>query len=460
MALLAVAGVAVIAAVVVVSGGGSGGGNSAGTTVDAPAESTESGDGSPLVAGLQQKVNSVSELVITRRGLSLTLHKVGDTWRVKDKGDYPAKPESVRAVVLGIADMRKLEPKTSRPEMYAKIGVEEVDAPATPSPSPSGEQTATSQAIQVTLKEAGGGVLGDVIIGNRKPAMNTSQAGVFARVKGQAESWLCRGNIEVPREALAWMDTKFANIDKARVQSVKVTPTEGAITEVVRGASSEPFKLLNIPAGKELKEKGAPDGLGSILTQTTFSDVGTAESVDFGVSIAEASPRVIELKTFEGLTVTIKSVKKEGKVWWKLNASLDESAAKEHAAKTPVPSKPDESKPDESKPDGNKPGEGTPETTMPTSEQIDAAVAKLKQEAADLNASWSAFAFSPQDYKVRHAGMNFSELLQDPPPPGEERNSEGMPGMPPNMPPGMMPSGPGGPVMPGGLPPGMVPPKK
>ena len=400
IALIALAGLAVAAAIWTTRSAQPGSSETSGAASSGSAGGGVE-PGRAFVPGLESKVNSVAEIVITRPELAFTVHKVADRWRLKEKGDYPVKAETVRQVVLGLSELRELEPKTTRPEMYSKIGVDDPKAPA-----PDAKDVAMPQSTRVTLKDAGGATLADVIVGNRKPGATPATSSVFVRRNGEAQSWQCQGNLDVPRDQLAWLETQFANIDRARVQSVRVTPSDSAdgMIDVSRASTSEAFKLANMPAGKELKDPGAPESIAGALTFATFVDVASASTVDFGA--ADGMARTFELRTFDGLLVRASSIVKDGKTWWKLAASMDEDAARAQASKTPDANKPDANKPEGSKPEGS----------APTAEQIDAGVAKIKKEVEELNGKWSAYAFAPQDFKSRALNTTLGELVKDPAP--------------------------------------------
>lgn len=418
IALIALAGLAVVAALWATNSGSK---TASPTAPTADGTSTSPGGGRRFLPSLESKINSVGEIVVKRAAFEFTVHKVGDTWRLKDRGDYPVKPEVVREVVIGLAELREMEPKTSRPEMYSKIGVDDPVAPP-----PDSKDQAVPQSTLLTLKDPSGAVLAELIVGNRKPGASEESSSVFVRRKGEAQSWQCQGNLDVPQDQLAWLDTQFANIDRARVRSVRVTPTgsaDGSI-EVSRATSKDPFKLMNMPEGKELKEPGSPESIAGALTYATFLDVAAASTVDFVAT--DASARTFELRTFDGLIVNASSIVKDAKTWWKLAASADEAVARTFASQPPDASKPDENK--------------------PTQEQIDGAVTKVKNEVTTLNAKWSGYAFAPQEFKAKPLNTSLQEMVKDPASATTPEKPEGAAArpVPPMRPPGMsLPAAPG-----------------
>ena len=77
----------------------------------------------------------------------------GDGWFVAEKGNYPAAAGKVRQIVLGMADLALVEPKT-RP-IHPRL---EVDDPG------------KGKSTLVTLKDKAGTPLAELIIGNATTA--------------------------------------------------------------------------------------------------------------------------------------------------------------------------------------------------------------------------------------------------------------------------------------------------
>ena len=80
--------------------------------------------------GLATRLGDVSSVAIKRNALSLTFVRDGDNWLVAEKGNYRAAAGKVRQIVLAMADLLLVEPKTQQAEFYPRLDVE--DAPVEP----------------------------------------------------------------------------------------------------------------------------------------------------------------------------------------------------------------------------------------------------------------------------------------------------------------------------------------
>src|SRR5688572_19646263 len=110
----------------------------AGATVAAAAVALRSGGGShaeeaaakdKLLPDFAAVRNDVATIRVQRADGGYTLRRVGDTWTIEDKGGYPVQFDQVRKLVNALAEATLVEQKTGEPARYAKLGVEDFDAP-------------------------------------------------------------------------------------------------------------------------------------------------------------------------------------------------------------------------------------------------------------------------------------------------------------------------------------------
>jgi hypothetical protein len=429
LGLLAVAGVAVA---IVASRGGSGGGAAPEGGSDSTSKSSPAGKaGAPVFPDLVSHTADVSQIIVKRAPLEINIKKDGDVWRVAEKAGYPAKIDTVRSVVVGLSQLIREEEKTSRPEQYSKLGVED----PTPPPPDAADKNVPQSAL-ITLKDDAGKTIAAAILGNPK----YSQAGLggnsgqqmFLRPAGEKAAWLVSGNVDVPREPVGWMETKFADIKRDRIKSFVITQPDSSVVNIGRDKQADTFSVQNIPAGRELKDIGVGESLASTLTGLAFQDVAAASFVQPPPAPADPNapalasdlrpgPTIV-VRTFDGLVVTVKSVSKEGKAWWTLSAGIDGTLA------VPPPPPPPPA------------ADGTP--APPPAAPAVGTLEALQKEASELNTAWAPYAFAPVDWKVRSINSTMADLLKDPnaaaPAPGA--------GAPPGLPPGMQMPPAGAPV--------------
>src|SRR5438552_15445895 len=109
--------------------------------------------GAAALPALAGKLGEVASVGLKRSGLELTFVRDGDGWLVVEKGNYPADAAKVRQVVLGMADLALVEPKTQKADLYPRL---EVDDPS------------KGKSTLVTVKEKAGTPRAALIIGKRR----------------------------------------------------------------------------------------------------------------------------------------------------------------------------------------------------------------------------------------------------------------------------------------------------
>ncbi|MEX2217603.1 MAG: DUF4340 domain-containing protein [Phycisphaerales bacterium] len=373
------------------------------------AESALAG-GAPAVAGLAERVNDVALVEVrTGTGQFSVRRTAANTWEATEKGGYPVQFEKVKQVVVGLSQLRLAEQKTSRPDLYPKLGVQDPGGEV-----PEGERGPTL----VTLKDAQGQPLASIIIGNSKW---DSKPGVYIRRAGEAPSWLASGQLEIPPQVVAWMDAKLLEVPRDRVKSVTVTHADGHVLEINREKPTDTsFVVKDVPAGKELRSPTAGDPLGAGISSLHFDDVAPAAELKTEGEGAARPRWTADFRTFDGLVLVIQTFDRDGKVWAKLVAAFDEVLA---------------SAPLENRPAALK------------------SMEDVRTEAESLNARLSPWAFVLPEWKATALGVTMTSLLKDTPP-AMPASMEGT--QPLEMPP--IPQGPGmqPPVPP--APPGATPP--
>lgn len=379
-----------------------------------------------MFPGLNEKLASVAAIQVKHADKDFTIHKDAQgAWTIAEKGDFPAKADTVKLALNGMALLERGEEMTSRPDRYKQIGVQDVDGKPGADPAPT----------QVTFKDDKGQPIVSAIVGNQK--FEGSKRGVYIRKAGEAQSWLAQGELEVPEDPVRWVDSTITQIPRTRIKSVTVTQPDNAETLVISRATADEksFTVHDLPKGKELKSPTEADSLGDALSYLSLNDVGPIGSVDFkGQNGWTAGPHS-EFRTFDGLVVACDLAKKDGKTWASFVANYEPPAGAEN--KTEAKSdekkddKPADAKPDEKKPDDKKPGEKTPD--------------EVKKEVADLNARFGKWAFEIPDYKSTILERKMTDLLKSDTPPAPPPSMQGTtPLLPPSTPPAIPPHPPAG----------------
>jgi hypothetical protein len=266
--------------------------------------------GAMLLPGLLDSLNDVDKIVVARGGSETvaTLVRTEMGWVAVEKGNYPADIATIRRALIALAEARILEEKTADEDFYARLGVESIDL-----------DSASGTAITISAGDAPATtlVLGEI----------ANDANRYARKADEARSVLIDRNPELPRNTAQWLNPNIVDIPSGRVQSVTIRHADGERLVVSKATSEQPnFDVAAIPDGRELLYPGVANTIGAALRELRLDDVAPEEQTP-------AEPSVVtEIRTFDGLVVTLAGSGVDDQNWITVRASFDPQQTIELAA--------------------------------------------------------------------------------------------------------------------------------
>ena len=262
---------------------------------DTPGASSSNDD--ILWPELAERVNTISRVIINGPGGVATVERDTDgTWVLVEKSGYPVKPDMVKRAVVGLANLRSVEPMTSNPAKYSRLNVED-----------RGPDTGSTQ---ITLSSTGGDVsilLGSYVV--EADAAPHGRAEMYVRRVGEAQSWHARGDLAVPETPMDWLDLKVVDLPRSEIKSVVITHPDGSVVRVgLPHEGADDFIIENVPTGFEPKTEFVANSVGSSLGWLTVEDVAPLDDppVDATTSI---------YTTWDGRNVIIHTFQRDGR-WW------------------------------------------------------------------------------------------------------------------------------------------------
>mgnify|MGYP001289202398 CR=1 FL=1 len=191
-----------------------------------------------LFPSLAGHVNDVVEVQVTGADGSFALERTGDAWGAADKGGYPIDFGKVKGLVVAIANFDLIEAKTANPAYHEKLGL------ADPG-------TGESKSSRVTLKDAAGSVLADVIVGDARQSRG-GEPSLYARRAGEDQAYEVKGRLYIDTNASSWLDRKILALKQERVASVAITQPDGERLAISRAAPAQAdFTVADLPDGRE-----------------------------------------------------------------------------------------------------------------------------------------------------------------------------------------------------------------
>lgn len=345
-----------------------------------------------LYPDLKKTLNDATAVRIHTAGdeLAVEIARKDDAWGVTERHGYPADEAKLRKLLLGIANAELREQKTSNPENYSSLGVEDVS---------------DANATGVRIEVAGVEPAVNLIVGKQGLSFDSQ----YVRKVGEEESWLIDASLDSSAKPEDWLRKSVIDVRADRIQSATIE-TKGAkpYTAAKDSRADADFAVEPLPKGKELSSSSAANSLATALAGLTLSDVRPASELE-GKPEAQATYR-----TFDGLIVEIDGWPLEEERFVVLRTRFDSALADRF--KTPAAEQSEDA--DEKQAKNESADEATTDATATdTAEASDEAQAdeptvNVADEAAKLNASLEGWAFEIPDYKYDAIFKPLEDMLK------------------------------------------------
>jgi hypothetical protein len=263
-------------------------------------------DAAPVVRalpGLADRLGDVVALRLARGPMTVNLRAGDGGWTVVEKGNYPADQDRVRQLLLQLAELELVEPKTDKPELLARLDLDDA---------------ANGKSTQIMLQNRGGTAIGQIIVGRGRPSdVAKGEAGVYVRKPGSDQAWLARGSFALGGDALSWLDRRIIDIPPARVASVVLTAADGSAAIVARGSPDQPFAIDSPPPDARPKPDAALAAPAGVLDLLELTDVKPAAEQP----VAREGAATAALTTFDGLVLGLRLSPSEAGDWLAIEAT-------------------------------------------------------------------------------------------------------------------------------------------
>lgn len=271
-----------------------------------------------LLPGLAARLNEVTTLRLATAEKSWTITRAEGGWSMPEHHDYPVDASKVKRLIVGLANMKTIEPKTRNPELYGRIGVRPVD-------------NAESTSLLVEL------VAGDpdtplarLLVGNVKSAATDRKEGeVYVRPPDQARAWLVRAQLDVKKEPLSWLDRDLPKIKPDDIVRIEIRHPGGEVIKISRaGEGARNFEIEDIPEGYKVRSAWRVGSIAGAFELIDFEDIDPIAERDF----AEAVRSTFE--TAAGILIEAAMLEADQEWWLHATAMPSATAADPGAAET------------------------------------------------------------------------------------------------------------------------------
>lgn len=262
-------------------------------------ERTEITAGSLMFPNLAPALQGAARVEITTKGKTLVITRQNDVWGVADVGGYPVQRAKLREMLTGLTELRIVEPRTSDPEQFARLGL---DDPT--------KQDAT--ATQLRVLDGAGKALVEIITGHRRMrTQGNVPESIYVRRPGENRTFLAEGRLAVDGDAALWLDRDIMNIANTRIASVTVTTGD----KVLEFARADGKLVLRSPADAGPLDDFKLEEVSRALETLAFQEVKQAKDTP-GEKIGTG-----RFVTTDGLTVTATVYRSGNDIWAQFDAS-------------------------------------------------------------------------------------------------------------------------------------------
>ncbi len=248
-----------------------------------------------LFPDLAGQLNQVRAVRIRSSRQTTTVRHAGPRWEVVEKSGYPADIEAVRNIALVMSRMRVLESKTSNPERYQKLDLDDITKQS-------------SKAVEISLLNQDDSSLVSLLVGR-----SGERDSRFVRLTGEAQSYLVSPDIRQPLNPVDWVEKTILDLERNEIELIRITHPDGnAVT--IKSDGKGGFELLNIPEGSRVKYQFAINDFASALDELELVDVKR------GKNTTDKTKYRGEVTTTGGLVLSFHGVQEADKTWFSFQA--------------------------------------------------------------------------------------------------------------------------------------------
>jgi Domain of unknown function (DUF4340) len=257
----------------------------------------------PAFPALRERPDAVAKMTITSPAGGFTLTRAAEQWVAAERHDYPVAADKLRQLIVQLADMRLIEAKTSRPDRYARLEVEDV------------ADGASSRLIR--LEDADGTVLAEAIVGKQRQRLTGAEpSGTYLRRPGEAQSWLASGGIELDEQVQDWLEEEIIALEGERVRRLEVSPPSGDGYAVVRDAPEAELRLDGLAEGEKPKPDANLNQLLGALATVQLEDVRPHGEIDW-----PGEQHTVRVVTFDGVELVLQFATLDDQHWLRIDTA-------------------------------------------------------------------------------------------------------------------------------------------
>lgn len=259
----------------------------------------------PAFPALRAAPEAVTAITVHAAGRRFLLERDAEgDWRSPDRAGYPVSAERVRRLIVGLSDLRLVEPKTAREQRFVRLQLDDPDAEG-------------SRSRHVVLVDGSGGTVAEAWIGRRhwRP-VGGQQTGTYLRRPGDDHAWLASGAVDLEPGLVSYLEPALLGVAPTDLAAFEFVPDDSPAWAIRREQPDGPFVMEAVPEGRELRQDFA-EGLPVSFANLRFADVAPRAEQTFD----RPPDRTARLATFDGTVIDVAVWRDDQVAWVTFDAS-------------------------------------------------------------------------------------------------------------------------------------------
>jgi hypothetical protein len=255
-------------------------------------DNTAATAGEPFLPRIAGGMDDIASITIQSNNDTTTVRRDGEKWVLTgDLDGYPASPLEIRDLLVGLGDIRRLEPKTALEDRFEKLQVNDVT-----------EDDALGE--RVTVMNADGEKLADLIIGKAWFGnVGLDKTGRYVRSLDEDRAWLVVGDLAAGARVRDVVDPKIVPVVREEdIRRVTVSHPDGEEVIVERDMPTKQFVLIDKPEDRDLRTPTTTASFAKALQDMTLQNILPASAVPMD----DTKAVLLAAETFTGETIVLR----------------------------------------------------------------------------------------------------------------------------------------------------------
>ena len=161
--------------------------------------------GSAMLPNLESRAGEVGAVELLRGNATVRLDRTADGgWALAGNDGYPARGELVRAMLVSIAGLAVDDRMTAKRGRHGELGLAWPDAEG------------KARLVRFLPRNPGEPPVAEIVLGEERFAPDS----VFVRLPAEDQTWRALGRVQVPADALAWLDRGMVTLPAGETTKV------------------------------------------------------------------------------------------------------------------------------------------------------------------------------------------------------------------------------------------------